>query len=166
MTYLIDSNCFIESKNVSNPLDVATSFWKKIQQLAIAGRIHSIDKVKNELMSINDDLSTWVKDNIPDTFFLETANSSVLAQYQNTIKWADGSGIYTPIAIADYSQASKADAYLVAYASMDPTNIRIVTNETSGNGSQKRVKIPDACVPMNISCIKIMQMLREIGETF
>ena len=58
MIYLIDSNCFIEAKNVSNPLDVAISFWNKIKQLAVAGRIHSVDKVKGELMSINDELST------------------------------------------------------------------------------------------------------------
>lgn len=53
MDYLIDANCFIESKNVTNPLDVAISFWAKIKDLALAGRIHSIDKVKTELISIH-----------------------------------------------------------------------------------------------------------------
>ena len=56
MDYLIDANCFIESKNVTNPLDVAISFWAKIKDLALAGRIHSIDKVRTELISMGDDL--------------------------------------------------------------------------------------------------------------
>ena len=121
MIYLIDSNCFIEAKNVSNPLDVAISFWNKIKQLAVAGRIHSVDKVKGELMSINDELSTWVKDNIPSSFFLSTAEASVLTKYSETIQWATANG-FQPNAIADYSQSTKADAFLVAYASTDPEN--------------------------------------------
>jgi hypothetical protein len=165
MIYLIDSNCFIEAKNVSNPLDVAISFWNKIKQLAVAGRIHSVDKVKGELMSINDELSTWVKDNIPSSFFLSTTEASVLTKYSETIQWATANG-FQPNAIADYSQSTKADAFLVAYASTDPENIKIVTHEVSGNGSLKKIKIPDACIPQNVKCIRVMEMLREMQETF
>ena len=165
MTYLIDSNCFIEAKNVSNPIDVAVSFWNKIKQLAIAGRIHSIDKVKSELTSVNDELSKWVKDNIPSSFFLPTTDSQVLSKYAETIQWAIDNN-YKSNAIADYSQSSKADAFLVAYASIDPYNIKIVTHEVSGNGSLKKIKIPDACIPQNVSCIRVMEMLREMNETF
>jgi len=165
MIYLIDSNCFIEAKNVSNPLDVAISFWNKIKELAVAGKIHSIDKVKGELTSINDELSKWVKDNIPDKFFLSTTDTQVLSKYSETILWANNSG-FRPNAVAEYSQSVKADAFLVAYAATNPSQIRIVTHEISGNGSIKKVKIPDACKPNGIKCIRVMEMLRELGETF
>ena len=66
--YIIDTNCFIESSRATNPLDVAISFWKKIKQLALEGRIYSIDKVKDEIMIGKDDLSNWMKKEIP-TFF-------------------------------------------------------------------------------------------------
>lgn len=71
MDYLIDANCFIESKNVTNPLDVAISFWAKIKDLALAG-----------------------------------------------------------------------------------------------TGSKHSVKLPDACAQKGVSCLRIMEMLREMGETF
>ena len=116
-------------------------------------------------MSINDELSTWVKDNIPSSFFLSTAEASVLTKYSETIQWATANG-FQPNAIADYSQSTKADAFLVAYASTDPENIKIVTHEVSGNGSLKKIKIPDACIPQNVKCIRVMEMLREMQETF
>ena len=156
MIYLIDANCFIEAKNVSNPLDVAISFWNKIKQLAVAGRIHSIDKVKGELTALNDELSQWVKDNIPANFFLPTTGSDVLSKYSETIQWATNNG-FKPNAIADYSQSTKADAFLVAYASTDPTNIKIVTNEVSGNGSLKKIKIPEI-----LKCLQCMSLFLEM----
>ena len=165
MKYLVDSNCFIESKNVSNPLDVAVSFWNKIRDLAVSGKIYSIDKVREELLSVNDELSEWVKTNIPSSFFLSTASADVMTQYANTMAWSTGQG-YQPAAIAEYAEHTRADAFLVAYAMTDPGNTKIVTNEVGGNGSVKRVKIPDACSPYCVKCVRIMQMLRELGETF
>lgn len=107
MDYLIDANCFIESKNVTNPLDVA-------------------------------DLRSW----------------------------AVGTGLYDNKAIQDFNSSTVADPYLAGYAATDSQNIKVVTNEKAGTGSKHSVKLPDACAQKGVSCLRIMEMLREMGETF
>lgn len=68
-TYVVDSNFFIQAHRATYPLDVATSFWTKVSELAHSGRIISIDKVKNELYDKNDDLEKWCKSNLPINLF-------------------------------------------------------------------------------------------------
>lgn len=166
MDYLIDANCFIESKNVTNPLDVAISFWAKIKDLALAGRIHSIDKVKTELMSMGDELSEWVRDEIPDSFFYSTNTADVQQNVADLRNWAVGTGQYDNKAIQDFNSSTVADSYLAGYAATDNQNIKVVTNEKAGTGSKHSVKLPDACSQKGVSCLRIMEMLREMGETF
>lgn len=166
MDYLIDANCFIESKNVTNPLDVAVSFWAKIKNLALAGRIHSIDKVRSELVSMGDELSEWVKDEIPDSFFYSTNTADVQQNVADLRNWAISTGQYDNKAIQNFSSSTVADPYLAGYAATDNENIKVVTNEKAGTGSKHSVKLPDACSQKGVSCLRIMEMLREMGETF
>ena len=166
MDYLIDANCFIESKNVTNPLDVAISFWAKIKDLALAGRIHSIDKVKAELVSMGDELSQWIKNEIPASFFYSTNNADVQQNVADLRNWVVGTGQYDNKAIQDFNSSSVADPYLAGYAATDSQNIKVVTNEKAGTGSKHSVKLPDACAQKGVSCLRIMEMLREMGETF
>jgi len=56
---IVDSNFFIQAHRDTYPLDVATSFWQKIGQLAADRRIMSIDKVKAELARNKDALTDW-----------------------------------------------------------------------------------------------------------
>lgn len=166
MDYLIDSNCFIESKNVTNPLDVAISFWAKIKDLAMAGRIHSVDKVRAELVSMGDELSQWVEDEIPASFFYSTNNTEVQQRVAELRSWAIGTGQYDSKAIQDFNSSAVADPYLAGYAAVNSANIKVVTNEKAGTGSKHSVKLPDACSQKGVSCLRIMEMLREMGETF
>ena len=166
MDYLIDANCFIESKNVTNPLDVAISFWAKIKDLALAGRIHSIDKVKTELISMDDDLSQWIKNEIPASFFYSTSAADVQQNVADLRSWAVGTGQYDNKAIQDFNSSTVADPYLAGYAATDSQNIKVVTNEKAGTGSKHSVKLPDACAQKGVSCLRVMEMLREMGETF
>ncbi len=67
--FVLDSSFFIEAHRITYPLDIATGFWNKVQQLANAGTIISIDKVKNELYDKNDELEAWCKAHLPHDFF-------------------------------------------------------------------------------------------------
>ena len=67
--YVIDSNFFIEAHRTSYPLDVASSFWNKVKQLADDGKIISIDKVKKEIYKNEDALKQWCVANLPRGFF-------------------------------------------------------------------------------------------------
>ncbi len=54
--FLVDANFFIQAHRAIYPLDVATSFWKKVKYIADNGTIISLDKVKNEIYRNEDDL--------------------------------------------------------------------------------------------------------------
>ena len=145
---------------------MAISFWAKIKDLALADRIHSIDKVKSELVSMGDELSEWVKDEIPDSFFYSTNIANVQKNVADLRSWALGTGQYDNKAIQDFNSSTVADPYLAGYAATDSDNIKVVTNEKAGTGSKHSVKLPDACSQKGVSCLRIMEMLREMGETF
>lgn len=48
-TFVVDTNFFIQAHRAIYPLDVATSFWAKVKELAVNRSIISIDKVKDEI---------------------------------------------------------------------------------------------------------------------
>ncbi len=67
--YVLDTNFFIEAHRITYPMDVFPSYWERIKQMAEAGHIGSIDKVKDELFRNEDDLKNWCGRNLPDRFF-------------------------------------------------------------------------------------------------
>jgi hypothetical protein len=84
--YVVDSNFFIQAHRASYPLDVATSFWTKLIQLADEGKMISIDKVKHEIFKNEDDLKQWCEINLTDNFFKDT--TTVISSYAQVAAWA------------------------------------------------------------------------------
>ncbi len=160
--FLLDSNFFIEAHRTSYPFDVVPSFWIKVKELAEQGKIISIDKVKKELLQNKDELSDWIIDNLSEDFFKDT--SSVVPNYATLTGWVySKSGQYSQPAISEFLDADEADAWLIAYA-MTYGN-QIVTHETSNPNSRKRVMLPDAANPHNVTCIKTIDLFRLLGVT-
>lgn len=163
--YVLDSNFFIEAQNKTYPLDIAVTFWNKVKQLADAGIIISIDKVKNEIYHHDDDLKEWCIDNLPPYFF--TNSTHVMNQYNRVATWANTmKNQYAPSALHSFLDAMRADAFLIAYSLADTNNRIIVTQEISAPLSKNSIKIPDACNAMNVKSINTIAMFRQIGETF
>lgn len=162
--YIIDSNCFIQNYRSYNPMDIALSFWHKIADLVKEGNIHSIDKVREELVKNKDDLSEWAK-NMPQTFFFPIASVEMHA-YFNIVNWASVSD-YKPQAKIRFMAPDYADPYLIAYAlSHQAENVTIVTEEVSARDSKKDIKLPDVCAHFNVRSIHFMEMLREMKVTY
>jgi hypothetical protein len=62
--------------------------------------------------------------------------------------------------------ADEADAYIVAYALTD-VNVRlVVTQEISEPNRKNKVKIPEACIALNVQYVNVINMFRRLGETF
>lgn len=163
--YVLDSNFFIQAHRVSYPLDIAFSFWNKVKQLAEQGKIISIDKVKSELYDKNDVLEAWCVDNLPKNFFKDT--SHIMAAYGQVSAWAvSRSEHYLPNALKEFLDADEADAFLVAYALSDTSNKIVVTQEISEPARQNKVKIPDACIALDVRYVNTIDMFRRLGETF
>lgn len=73
--FIVDSNFFIQAHRSIYPLDIAIGFWNKVKQLAHAGLLFSIDKVKDELYDKNDELEVWCKNNLPENFFIDSSTA-------------------------------------------------------------------------------------------
>ncbi len=158
--FLLDSNFFIEAHRTSYPFDVVPSFWFKVRELAENGKIISIDKVQKELLKNNDELSQWCIDNLPSDFFKDT--TTTVLNYAFLTGWVySKSDQYSQPAISEFLDADEADAWLIAYA-MTYGN-QIVTHETSSPNSRKRVMLPDAANPQNVTCIKTIDLFRALG---
>jgi len=161
--YLLDTNCFIQAHRVTYPLDVATSFWAKLRQLADAQTISSIDKVKGELGRSKDPLHHWCAANLHPKFF--HSSGSVMPEYTRVIQTASNrTPLYSPSALSTFFDKDEADAWLIAHALHK--GIPIVTHEVSHPSGTSNVKIPDICHILGVRTLTTIAMLRELNEQF
>jgi predicted nucleic acid-binding protein len=158
MAYLLDSNIFIESRK-NLPMDVWTTFWSKLSELAMNGQVVSSVKVKEEIAKGYDELSEWVKEHVPAGFFLpiDSQDMVAFAMLQN---WAMGKD-FTDTAKNEF--ATNADAYIIATACAK--QMTLVTFEKSNPQRKSRVMIPDACAAIGVACCDLNTMLRSMGIT-
>ena len=164
--YIVDSNFFIQAHRFTYPLDVALSFWNKVKQLALDGKIISIDKVKAEIYDKNDALETWCKNNLPEDFFKSTSQI-IDTKYREVTQWAYSKrSHYLEKALNEFLDADEADAFIVAYALEDMTSRTIVTQEVSRPEMKRKIKIPEPCNFFNIQYLDVIEMFRELKETF
>ena len=163
--YIVDSNFFIQAHRDTYPFDVATSYWNKVKQLAQEGKIISIDKVQDELYDKNDELEAWCRANLPNDFFKDT--STIMNEYQQVIAWASTRmNHYLQKAFNEFLDADEADAFIVAYALVNPSERIIVTQEVSEPQRKNKIKIPEPCNALHIRYIRSMELFRELGQTF
>ena len=154
MSYLLDTNIFIRSKN-ELPMDIFHGFWQRLAELARAGQIFSSVKVKEEIDRGNDELKQWCDEQLPKDFFL---SFEAHAEYANLMTWANGNPVFTVPAKQEF--ATVADAYLVATAAAK--GMKVVTFETSDPLCKKRVKIPDACIALGVEYCSLNDVLHAL----
>lgn len=152
MAYLLDSDVFIQAKNLHYGFDFCPAFWNWIDERRQTSSVLSIDKVRDELIGGDDELATWAQQR-GDDFFVKP-DSTVLPSLRSTSAWATGAG-YEPAAVNIFLQA--ADYYLVAHAHAQ--NHVVVTHERP-SPSTKKIKIPDACIGLTVKCMSPFEMLR------
>lgn len=163
--FIVDSNFFIQAHRATYPLDIATGFWNRVKQLAEDGKIISIDKVKIEIYSGNDELKDWCENNLPEDFFQDS--SEVMREYSRVTGWAmSRSSHYLPNALHEFLDSAEADAFVVAYALSNTTNHIIVTQEVSQPERKNKIKIPEPCHALNIQYLNTIEMFRKLGLTF
>ena len=166
--YIIDTNVFIQGKNFHYNFDCCKGFWDWVENSHNQGVVYSINKVKDELMAgrKGDQARTWAQ-NMPPGFFLpDVADSKVMSAYREVITWASMDKHYLPAAITKFSDASKADAFLLAYAKAHGSVI--VTQEFSEPNKKKEIPIPDAALKIGgIKTIPIYELLsKHASSTF
>ena len=168
-TYIFDSNSFITPYNFC-PMDVFPSLWEKILELIDQKVIVSIDKVKDEIFCNEDELKRWIETNINTSSFFENTNTyEILECYQEIVTWAEENSFgYKNIAINDFLDYNRADAWLIAFALyLKNKNITpsIVTYEKISN-KKTVIKIPNVCKDFNIEVCNLIDLLRELNIKF
>jgi len=158
VTYLLDTNIFIQARNLHYGFDFCPAFWDWLIDRNAAGVVGSIEKVGDELEAGADDLTDWKRAR-GEAFFAPPDNA-VLPALGRVSAWATDQN-YEPAAVATFLQV--ADYWLVAHALAHQRTI--VTHEVPAETIRK-IKIPNACVGLGVPCITPYEMLRRERARF
>jgi hypothetical protein len=158
MPYLLDSNVFIQAKNLHYGLDFCPAFWDWLVANNAAGNVFSIEKVGDEIEAGGDELSAWAVQRGP-RFFLKP-DAAIVPVLGTVSTWATGQG-YEPAAVSTFLQV--ADYYLVTHALAHGHTV--VTHEVA-SPSTKRIKIPNVCIGVGIKFMTPYEMLRRERARF
>ncbi len=155
--YVVDANVYIDAYRRYYAFAFSTKFWEILKHSATTGRIVSIDRVKQELLSQKDDLSSWATNEYHEAF-VSTDRPDVIMYYARLNTWAQSQPQFSTAAKAEFART--ADAWIVAYALAGGHTV--VTHEVFRPNIQSSIKIPNACKAFGIPCINPFEMLREL----
>lgn len=152
--FLLDSNIFIDSKNFAYRFEYCQMFWDFLLKLHNKKIVYSINAVKKELLFKTDELSYWIKNTVPSSFFEDEMSS--IDCYGTLMNWAQNQKV-TEKAKTDFANPDKADAFLIAHAMKN--NYVIVTGEKFDENVKKRIMIPNAANAHNVRTITLFDFL-------
>ena len=151
MTYLLDSNVFIQAKNDSNDIENFSTFLKWLELKNQEGIVHSIDKVFDELQKGNDILTTWSRCEGKD-LFKNTEYPDIYPIIRKIHIWLKDQN-FPEFKIKEFSDC--ADIWLVSHAILN--NYTVVSLED--RISRGKIKIPVVCDEFKVTCITTDDML-------
>ena len=157
-TYLLDTNVFIQAKNLHYGFDFCPAFWQWLVEQNEAGRVASTEKVGDELHAGDDELSNWARER-GEGFFLRP-EATIVPALNHVSEWASSCG-YDPAAVGAFLQI--ADYWLVAHALAE--DCTVVTHEVPADTTRK-IKIPNACLGIDLHCVSPYEMLRREQARF
>ena len=163
-SYLLDSDVLITAKNLYYAFDICPGFWESLLHHHREGHVFSIDRVRSELLAgrSTEDLVKWVRNDVPEAFFLTADTDEVAQVYTEIMLWVQRHSTYFDHAKAKF--ATGADGWLVAYALVHGATV--VTNEQSAPESKKDVKLPDVCDKYEVHRENTFNLLRALGARF
>jgi hypothetical protein len=154
--YLVDSDVFIQAKNLHYGFDFVPAFWDWLDAKHADGIVASVEAVRAELTGGQDDLASWANER--RGMFLAPDEEVILA-LQRAGRWAEAN--YAEPGPTTFLRA--ADSYLVAHAAAH--DHVVVTAEQPAN-SPVKIKIPNACSGLGVRCVTVYAMLRAEGARF
>jgi hypothetical protein len=158
LSYLLDSDVFIQAKNLHYGLDFCPALWDWLTASNTADSVFSTEKVGDEIAAGADELSDWAADR-GDSFFLKP-DAAILPALGSVSTWATSQN-YEPAAVNTFLQV--ADFYLVSHALAHGHTV--VTHEIASI-STKKIKIPNACIGLGVKCMTPFEMLRHERARF
>jgi hypothetical protein len=120
----------------------------------------SIDRVKNEIDRGKDALADWATRDF-SSWFVSTADLSVLNAYRAIMIWTQTQGQFSEEARAEFAEADNADAWIIAYANANGHTV--VTQEKYNPETRNRIPIPNVCRAFDVPYVDVFEMLRQLG---
>lgn len=162
--YLLDTNIFIQSHNISYHPSFCDGFWNWLIDGHHADMFYSIDKVYEEMIKpvkSSDELSQLLRNQtIPEQMFIGSlSDQKVVDKYRKLMTWAYSNTHFNPKAIDEFAKPDSADAHLIATAMA--YGYVIVTEERSNPAAKSRILIPDAAAQFGVDCINMPLLLRK-----
>lgn len=157
--YLLDANAFITAHRSIYPFDVHPGYWDWLAGALRDGRIGSIQRVRDELTSQEDELQRWIEDQVG--LDLEP-DENVIDALRRLARWTMEQDRFRDAAKTEFLDV--ADYFLVGQAI--PKGHAVVTFESPQPEGRKKVKIPDACDAFDVEWIPPVEMLRREGALF
>lgn len=159
--FVLDTNVFVEAHRRYYAQDLCSGFWDSLTHYCGEGRVLSIDRVRDEMLSNHDQLSEWVNQ-APDSLFVSSADPEVVNAFTDMMDWVQGNDQFQLEAKEEF--ASVADGWLAAYARVH--SAVVVTQEVYSPGVRKRVPLPNVCREFGVDYRDTFEMLRELEVNF
>lgn len=149
--YAIDADVFIQAKNRHYGFDFCPAFWHWLDEAHGGGRVLSVTKIGEELRAGADELAAWASERAG---FFVPPDEAAVSSLTKISAWATGAN-YAPAAVSTFLAAG--DYFLIGHAHAH--GLTVVTHEIA-SGSLKKIKIPDACAALGVSCVDPYAMLK------
>jgi hypothetical protein len=149
--YSFDTSAFINGRRDLYRPPTFTPIWDAIAQMITSRQVLAVDEVKREIKRKDDDVGRWVRSQrglfVPLEHDIQQATREVLTA--------------CPRLMAQHgANRNSADPFVVGLALARGGTV--VTQETPGN-SDRRPRIPDACIAVGIECMTLPDFVDDQG---
>lgn len=159
MSYLLDSNTFIEAKNGYYHFDVCPGFWDWILARHAVGDLFSIEKIGQELNEGTDELADWAV--APAASLFLSPDEKTIAEMKRVTEWV----MKQPYDEKNRARFfSKADPFLIAHAIAHKHTV--ITHETKVAEDSRKVKVPNVCDAFGVPWMHSFAMLKKEKARF
>jgi len=160
LKYLLDSNTYIQAKNMYYGMDFCPAYWDWLDSQYDNGTVASISSVYDELSSYGDTLSSWVKTR--ENQFVSVGDDATQEKYSEIVQY-----VYD-LENKNLNKVdlflSKADPWLIAKSCV--TGAQLVTHERKVAENSKDVKIPNICEAFGVTYLSTFQLLQQLNAKF
>ncbi|MEX0685142.1 MAG: DUF4411 family protein [Balneolales bacterium] len=155
ITYILDANVLIEPWLKYYAPSFCTGYFQSLEKLGDMRVIGIPEMVKREIAKTEDTLFKWLdQSSIPilqGTIHVQSALKSIYAADPRNIKLTDTS-----------RNRSMADPWVIAHALAEQATV-VTKEEKILIPDSKKVKIPNVCEIMGITCIQDYEFIREVN---
>jgi len=154
MVYVLDSSVYISAKNLYYPFEVCPGFWEWILLANSQGKLFSPDRVRDELLRQQDELTGWVRGSGSTLFVpMDNASNGALRQVSEYLN-----SNFDVAQVANFCRG--ADYHLVAMGL--GKGWTVVTQESR----RQKVNIPEVCRGLGVKCMTVFEMLKREKPQF